>query len=162
MHHKLTAQMIAGIALLLTTTTGGHALGPSSTPLPAHTGAAPQLVFQTAPNMPSAEAWAQVDLSSWQAKTATDLMGLFRSLFIGYAEFDGARNTSIAISPSSNEQFYEVFITQDGLADDSVAAVRWAAMVKPGPEGWILEGLWRQQRCSRGANQDLWTKNICP
>lgn len=158
----MSFKLIATTALLTATISCGHAFGLSTPPAADNASAkAPLLVFQTDPNMPPAEAWTKVDLANWQTKTARDLMGVFRPLFAGFAEFDGARATAIGIRPAPGGQIYEVFITQDGLADDSVSAMRWAAKVKPGSEGWTLQGLWRQQRCARGANKGQWTKANC-
>lgn len=119
------------------------------------------VTFQTNPDLPPPEAWAQVDLAGWQPKVAGELMGLFARMFQGYAEFDGAERMSVTINAAGDDETYEIFITQTGLKDDSVAGARWAARVKPGAEGWVLRALWRQQLCARGGTKGKWSKEKC-
>ncbi len=122
---------------------------------PAHAG------FKTDSSLPPPEEWVQVDLASWQTTSAGDMMGLFQPLFAGYADFDGARNMTITVNETPDGTAYEVFITQTGYPDDSVSGGRWAATVKPQGSNWVIEALWRQQLCGRGALKDKWTKRNC-
>ncbi len=104
--------------------------------------------------------WRELDVAQWEPQRAAELMGLFGPLFAGYAEFRAPPNMSIEITEAPGET-YEVMITQEGFADDSVAGERWAAKVKHGVDGWYIEALWWQQTCYRGVFAGMWTKERC-
>ena len=109
-----------------------------------------------------APAREKLDPAAWTPRNAPELMGLFSRLFAGYAEFDGALRMTISINEAPDGATYEVFIAQDGYGDDSVSGARWAAKVKPDGTGWVLDSIWRQQRCARGGAKGKWTKQSCP
>lgn len=66
--------------------------------------------------------------------------------------------------PPSTQGFdaLELRLTQSGLQDDSVRAVRYAAILRQTDDGWQVWRLYRQSLCARGKKAGQWNAASCP
>ena len=64
--------------------------------------------------------------------------------------------------PRQLDEIMAVEIEQQGLADDSVMAMRYFGIARQGAAGWYLEQLFAQAMCARGPRTGQWGGTICP
>ncbi len=74
---------------------------------------------------------------------------------------EGLRSERLTVNYISPERAV-VELTTDGLADDSVAALRYRLEMRLRQDRWVLVAAGRQNRCRRTPNPQLWTGQICP
>jgi hypothetical protein len=81
--------------------------------------------------------------------------------FIGADRTDAARVTTEAASSPEGGGPTTVTVLQDGLADDSVRAVRHVLRFVPKGDGWRLESAVRTQRCHQGRGHQAFIAADC-
>ncbi len=74
---------------------------------------------------------------------------------------EGLRSESLTVNYLSPERAV-VELLVDGLADDSVAALRYRLELRLRQDRWVLVAAGRQNRCRRAPNPRLWTGQMCP
>ncbi|APB33623.1 hypothetical protein GlitD10_1302 [Gloeomargarita lithophora Alchichica-D10] len=74
---------------------------------------------------------------------------------------EGLRSETLTVNYVSPERAV-VELTVNGLADDSVAALRYRLEMRLRQDRWVLVAAGRQNRCRRTPNPQLWTGQICP
>ena len=122
----------------------------------------PLLAGDTNPDFATMKGWDKIEPARLNMQKSDRMLGLFDSLFAEYAYMEGNASAKIEISANAARNGYNVLITELGVADDSVSALRIAASIKPGKDGWRTISLWRQQQCARGEMKGEWTSKPCP
>ncbi|MEL6874397.1 MAG: hypothetical protein AAGM33_02880 [Pseudomonadota bacterium] len=61
-----------------------------------------------------------------------------------------------------HQQVMAVELTQRGLGDDSVSAMRFFGIAGQGDKGWHFKRLFAQAMCARGPNSGQWSASRCP
>jgi len=76
-------------------------------------------------------------------------------------ETQAARVSTVAQSSPEGGGPTTVTIVQEGIADDSVAAVRFVLRYEPDGDGWRLVSETRTQRCQQGRGHQTFTSGDC-
>ncbi len=124
--------------------------------------ATPVLAGDAKPDFAAMKGWEKIDPARLNMQKSDRMLGLFDSLFAEYAYMEGNASAKIEIDAHAARNGYNVLITELGVADDSISALRLAASIKPGQGGWRTLNLWRQQQCARGDMKGKWTSKPCP
>ncbi len=74
---------------------------------------------------------------------------------------EGLRSETLTVNYLSPDRAV-VEMTIDGLADDSVAALRYRLEMRLRQNRWVLVAVGRQNRCRRTPTPRLWTGELCP
>lgn len=122
--------------------------------------------------------WSQDMVTDWRNWTGDDLPNLVRPLIGSFPDImEGSPKFSLSAERSrwvpsvvkkpfplhrQYQQVMTVRLTQNGLSDDSVTAMRFVGIAKLGPEGWFFHRLYSQAMCARGSNAGQWIAAPCP
>ena len=80
---------------------------------------------------------------------------------VGAADTSAAKTTTLAQASPEGGGPTTVTVLQEGIADDSVAAVRHVLRFEPDGDGWKLVSNARTQRCQAGRGHQNFTSAEC-
>lgn len=122
--------------------------------------------------------WSQELVPDWRAWRGDSLPALLAPLLDDFpSEPEGRPSLRLSVEkvrwnpgivnkrypyPRQLEEVMAVEVTQEGLSDDSVAAMRYFGIARRGAAGWYLQQLYMQAMCARGTTAGQWGADRCP
>ncbi|OKH54600.1 hypothetical protein NIES2101_07280 [Calothrix sp. HK-06] len=82
-------------------------------------------------------------------------------LFADTDEAEGRKSENVEVKYPTRDTAV-VVMTKEGLADDSVAAIRRRVEMQRSQNKWRVVWVGEQNKCARGKVSQVWTNKLCP
>ncbi|TWH43111.1 hypothetical protein [Dulcicalothrix desertica] len=82
-------------------------------------------------------------------------------LFADAEEAEGRKSENVEVKYPMRDTAV-IVMTKEGLADDSVAAIRRRVEMQRSQNKWRVVWVGEQNKCARGKVSQVWTSKLCP